>query len=307
MRVGDRCYQLALSAGSEAPASQPSLQAGPWLDLAPRPSQGVTDHLPCANTCKTQARRHRGEELPTARSGDISTEESLESLLADGHPAHIKSRIFDQEEHLHHERLIRRFIALWLFVGNLLLLASCVTLAWLLELRDPILLGGATFVVAGSCGQATFLYYRQYRRIRKAELYLRKLHQVRKERLLEDMRIGDGEDLLAIHKRYREEIPEVVDAYRNESNRHRRVHNAFQGITIVGSIATSTLATAAVSLETFDWFTVAVSLVVGISAGFAGYFKYRERSFNLQQTADAIERQSGPLQLGGRRSPRRPA
>jgi hypothetical protein len=169
--------------------------------------------------------------LPTAQSGDIiPTEQSLESLLADGHPAHIKSRIFDQDEHLHHERLVRRFIALWLFVGNLLLLATLVTLAWILQLRDPLLLGGAILVIAGSCGLATFFYYRQYRRIRKAELYLRKLHQVRKERLLEDMRIGDGENLLAIHKRYREEIPEVVDAYRNESNRYRRVHNVFQGI-----------------------------------------------------------------------------
>jgi hypothetical protein len=28
---------------------------------------------------------------------------------------------------------------------------------------------------------------------------------------------------------------------------------------------------------------------VGISAGFMGYFKFRERSFYLQQTADAIE------------------
>jgi hypothetical protein len=50
-------------------------------------------------------------------------------------------------------------------------------------------------------------------------------------------------------------------------------------------------------LETFDWFTVAVSLVVGISAGFTGYFKYRERSFNLQQTADAIERQYHMVEL----------
>lgn len=39
-------------------SSEPSTR--PDHDRATTPSQGVTDHLPCANTCRTQARRHRG-------------------------------------------------------------------------------------------------------------------------------------------------------------------------------------------------------------------------------------------------------
>jgi hypothetical protein len=35
----------------------------------------------------------------------------------------------------------------------------------------------------------------------------------------------------------------------------------------------------------------------GLSAGFMGYFKYHERSFNLQQTADAIEREYEAVDL----------
>ena len=32
-----------------------------------------------------------------------------------------------------------------------------------------------------------------------------------------------------------------------------------------------------------------ITFIIGISSGFMGYFKYKERSFYLQQTADAIE------------------
>jgi hypothetical protein len=37
--------------------------------------------------------------------------------------------------------------------------------------------------------------------------------------------------------------------------------------------------------------------LVTISAGFTGYFKYRERSFNLQQTADNIEQEYTAVSL----------
>lgn len=37
---------------------------------------------------------------------------------------------------------------------------------------------------------------------------------------------------------------------------------------------------------------------VGISSGFMGYFKYKERSFYLQQTADAIESEWEAVDVG---------
>ena len=41
-----------------------------------------------------------------------------------------------------------------------------------------------------------------------------------------------------------------------------------------------------------------VTFVVGISSGFLGYFKYKERSFYLQQTADSIESEWEALEIG---------
>lgn len=40
------------------------------------------------------------------------------------------------------------------------------------------------------------------------------------------------------------------------------------------------------------------SFTVGLAAGFMGYFKFRERSFYLQQTADAIEAEDNAMTLG---------
>lgn len=41
-----------------------------------------------------------------------------------------------------------------------------------------------------------------------------------------------------------------------------------------------------------------ITFAVGMSSGFMGYFKYKERSFYLQQTADAIENEWDAVQIG---------
>ena len=41
-----------------------------------------------------------------------------------------------------------------------------------------------------------------------------------------------------------------------------------------------------------------MTFAVGISSGFMGYFKYKERSFYLQQTADAIESEWEAVEVG---------
>jgi hypothetical protein len=51
----------------------------------------------------------------------------------------------------------------------------------------------------------------------------------------------------------------------------------------------------------FKWVAVVLSISVGIEAGFTGYFKFRERSMNLRQTADAIEHEFNAAELGIRR------
>lgn len=96
---------------------------------------------------------------------------------------------------------------------------------------------------------------------------------------------------------YRETVPVAVEQYRSSGLRYRRVHNVFQSIIIIGSLATSTAASLAETPAPYKWITVGTSFSVGIAAGFTGYFKFRERSFYLQQTADSIEEEYDAVNL----------
>ncbi|WP_329364344.1 SLATT domain-containing protein [Streptomyces sp. NBC_01483] len=51
------------------------------------------------------------------------------------------------------------------------------------------------------------------------------------------------------------------------------------------------------SPKQLQWITVGTSFSVGLAAGFTGYFKFRERSFYLQQTADSIEEEYDAVNL----------
>ncbi|MFJ9967327.1 SLATT domain-containing protein [Streptomyces avermitilis] len=96
---------------------------------------------------------------------------------------------------------------------------------------------------------------------------------------------------------YRETVPGAIEQYRSDGLRYRRVHNLFQSIIIIGSLATSTAASLAETPAPYKWITVGTSFSVGLAAGFTGYFKFRERSFYLQQTADAIEEEYDAVNL----------
>ncbi|MDX3313968.1 DUF4231 domain-containing protein [Streptomyces sp. ME08-AFT2] len=88
---------------------------------------------------------------------------------------------------------------------------------------------------------------------------------------------------------YRETVPVVIEKYRDEQMHYRRIHNIFQSVIIVGSLGASTVAGLADTPAPYKWILIGVNFSVGASAGFTGYFKFRERSFYLQQTADSIE------------------
>jgi hypothetical protein len=88
----------------------------------------------------------------------------------------------------------------------------------------------------------------------------------------------------------------VVD----DSRKYRLVHNALQNLIMIGSAATTTVA----ALDTRNQFTwqnitiVAIGFTVTVAAAFTGYYKYRERSYFLLQTADAIEEEANAFTLG---------
>jgi len=89
---------------------------------------------------------------------------------------------------------------------------------------------------------------------------------------------------------YRESALELMDSYRRRAARNRRVNNALQALIITGSIIASTLVALDQQLTPLNLAATIVSATVGVSAGLSGYFKFRERGFNLQSTADELEK-----------------
>jgi Protein of unknown function (DUF4231) len=97
---------------------------------------------------------------------------------------------------------------------------------------------------------------------------------------------------------YRDDLPLDIERYRTGQRYYRRIHNLLQSLIIMGSLGTSTAAGLGSKLPDGQWIVVGLSFAVGIAAGFTGYFKFRERGFYLQQTADAIDEELNALALG---------
>jgi hypothetical protein len=113
------------------------------------------------------------------------------------------------------------------------------------------------------------------------------------------LRVADGTfDQQTRRLIYKDEAYSEIERLRNDSKKYRNVNNILQGTLIVGSIG----ATAASGVSSGDspihWVVLGVTLTVGVSSGFMGYYKYKERSFYLQQTADAIEHEWEAFEVG---------
>ena len=96
---------------------------------------------------------------------------------------------------------------------------------------------------------------------------------------------------------YRASALDIVEQFRVSATRNRRVHNLLQGFIIVGSIVGSTLTAVIGELPAVRWYAVIVTALVSVSAGLTGYFKFRERGYNSQSTADEIEKHYNAVQF----------
>ncbi|AFR11079.1 hypothetical protein [Nocardiopsis alba] len=134
-----------------------------------------------------------------------------------------------------------------------------------------------------------------YRTFGQLEIELRYIRDRRKEQTSEA-----DEDVDGRRKSYREEATFYIEELRRESQYYRNVSNIVQGIVIVGSLLGSFVAASSFFVREYSWFVAINSLAIGIASGFAGYWKYKERSFYSQQTADLIEHEieSFDLQIG---------
>lgn len=215
------------------------------------------------------------------------------------HPDYIRSLILDAEEKLHLQGLWRRALLTWVIIGNLTLVATAAVAL----LSDFDQLDRFSFQLFTTCAASLLISpiitYWQYKRTRKTRIIIKKLHIVRRrtDTRKDASTSNEGDAALLAQRRYRDDIPDLISQFREEAGRTRGIHNRFQSVIIVGSVATSAVATASVSFSQARWITVGASAAVGLAAGFTGYFKYHERSFNSQQTADAIEREYEAVEL----------
>ncbi|MER5868044.1 DUF4231 domain-containing protein [Kitasatospora sp. NPDC002040] len=118
------------------------------------------------------------------------------------------------------------------------------------------------------------------------------------EEILRETEISRAVPLEKRQRRYQADASELVRRYQDESRKYRRTHNLLQSTVIIGSLLTTAFAALGDALPGQRWITVGVSLAVGLSAGFTGYFKFRDRSFYLQVTADDIEEEMNAANLG---------
>ncbi|WP_346346188.1 DUF4231 domain-containing protein [Streptomyces sp. SID5789] len=99
---------------------------------------------------------------------------------------------------------------------------------------------------------------------------------------------------------YREEVTTAIEKYQVDSRKYRRIHNSLQSLIMIGSASTTTIAALDTGKE-LTWQSVtltAISFAITVAAMFTGYYKFRERSYFLQQTADAIEQEANAVTLG---------
>lgn len=142
-------------------------------------------------------------------------------------------------------------------------------------------------------GELEFLVARPRKTESELELELARLRDERK--------VVAGDAGMGIKVRriaYRDSAYEDITEFRNESSGYRRINNILQGILIVGSLAATGASAITGEFPGVRWATLGITSLVGIASGFMGYFKFKERSFYLQQTADAIETEWEAVDVG---------
>ncbi|MFH8371853.1 SLATT domain-containing protein [Streptomyces sp. NPDC018031] len=97
---------------------------------------------------------------------------------------------------------------------------------------------------------------------------------------------------------YRENAHEVIDDYAALSRRYRRRHNSLHALITLGSASIAAVAALDPGLNWQKKVIIGISFVVTCASGFSGYYKFRERSYFLQQSADAIEEELNAALLG---------
>ncbi|MFJ9365294.1 SLATT domain-containing protein [Nocardia sp. NPDC101769] len=97
---------------------------------------------------------------------------------------------------------------------------------------------------------------------------------------------------------YKEDARADVERFREEGSKYRRTNNNLQVVLIVGSLAATAASGVSGEFGFLRWAVLALTFTVGVASGLMAYFKFKERSFYLQQTADDVEYEIEALEIG---------
>jgi hypothetical protein len=96
---------------------------------------------------------------------------------------------------------------------------------------------------------------------------------------------------------FKEDIIFYIEELRANGTRSRRANHVMQVVTIVGSLAATGISSLAYAVGAIQWVTIVLTFTVGTASGLAAYFKFKDRSFYAQQTANAIEQELTAFRL----------
>ncbi len=97
---------------------------------------------------------------------------------------------------------------------------------------------------------------------------------------------------------YKERLPPEIVRLRMESRHYRRLHLLMQWLLFISSAAISAVTAWYDPPQPAKGVLIGLGFTVTVITAATGYFKPRERAFNLQQTADAIEQHATAIELG---------
>jgi hypothetical protein len=230
--------------------------------------------------------------------------DSVDQLLT------LNAEIRQTESHLEIARRRRRLSNVS-FVFGPVLLAILYGMWWIphLNRRVVIIVGAPLLVVAllfaiatvvlrftpGGPPRGEFVFGSRRERVNEYNLELQLTRQrEERKRLAADAELDEKVRRIA----YKDESYDDIDQLRSDSGRYRRTNNILQGILIIGSLAATGASALTSEVPDIRWATLGLTSLVGIASGFMGYFKYKERSFYLQQTADSIESEWEAYEVG---------
>lgn len=97
---------------------------------------------------------------------------------------------------------------------------------------------------------------------------------------------------LTPREQYKNQLPQLITQYQRQANSYRRLHYTFQIIIILLSLLVSGLTsglTGLIGIFGKPWIAPILSLSVSFLTALTALFRFRDRGFNLQQTADSIK------------------